>query len=152
LKIGVSRLLRKVGGYCLKAEGLMFTDYTEETWALAKLRWKAWWQHELYDRVLVQVIAPRDAPRAEIPPQGIGPVDPHTQWTDIDFMIRRALEEIRGTYYGGEALPCFWHNWSAGPVILMLLFGHFVLKERLNPLGWTASALGLTGIVCLSLP
>jgi len=40
----------------------------------------------------------------------------------------------------------------ASPVILMLLFGHFVLKERLNPLGWTASALGLVGIVCLSLP
>lgn len=40
----------------------------------------------------------------------------------------------------------------AAPVILMLLIGHFVMKERLNPLGWTASALGLAGIVCLSLP
>jgi len=40
----------------------------------------------------------------------------------------------------------------AGPVILMLLFGHFVLKERLNPVGWTASALGLASIVFLSLP
>ena len=39
----------------------------------------------------------------------------------------------------------------AGPVILMLLIGHFVLKERLNPLGWTASALGLAGIMLLSL-
>ena len=39
----------------------------------------------------------------------------------------------------------------AGPVILMLLIGHVILKERLNSLGWTASALGLAGIVCLSL-
>jgi drug/metabolite transporter (DMT)-like permease len=40
----------------------------------------------------------------------------------------------------------------AGPVIIMLLIGHFVLKERLNPLGWTASALGVAGIICLTLP
>lgn len=39
----------------------------------------------------------------------------------------------------------------AGPVILMLLIGHVILKERLNSLGWTASALGLAGVVCLSL-
>ena len=81
-----------------------------EDWPTVKKRWEAWWQGELYDRVLVQVTAPRDgvSPAADLE------VDPETQWTDVDYMIRRASEQIRTTYYGGEALPAFWHSWSAG--------------------------------------
>ena len=30
----------------------------------------------------------------------------------------------------------------AGPVLLMLLVSHFLLKERLRPLGWSACGLG----------
>ena len=39
----------------------------------------------------------------------------------------------------------------AGPAVLMLLIGHFLLKERLSPAGWMASLLGVAGIVLLSL-
>lgn len=39
----------------------------------------------------------------------------------------------------------------AGPVVLMLLIGHFLLHERLNPAGWAASLLGLCGLILLSM-
>ncbi|MCE9616030.1 MAG: EamA family transporter [Lentisphaerae bacterium] len=39
----------------------------------------------------------------------------------------------------------------AGPAVLMLLIGHALLKERLSPMGWTASVLGVAGLVLLSL-
>jgi hypothetical protein len=29
------------------------------------------------------------------------------------------LQEIRTTFYGGEALPLFFHNWSAGNALVM---------------------------------
>ena len=38
----------------------------------------------------------------------------------------------------------------AGPVVLMLLIGHFVLKERLDAMGWLAGALGVAGLVLLT--
>ena len=80
-----------------------------EDWPGVKKRWEAWWQGELYDRVLIRVTAPRD---------GVTPVweqvDPVTQWTDAGYMVRRTLEELRTTYYGGEALPWCWNPISAG--------------------------------------
>jgi len=39
----------------------------------------------------------------------------------------------------------------AGPVVIMLLVGHFLLHERLSAAGWAASVTGLAGIVLLSL-
>jgi len=39
---------------------------------------------------------------------------------------------------------------TAGPVVLMLLIGHFFLNERMNRAGWTASALGVIGIIALA--
>ena len=92
-----------------------------EDWATVKKRWEAWWQREIYDRVPVQVTAPRDG----IPPFESEEVDPKTQWTDVDFMIRRMSEQIRTTYYGGEALPYLRHAWSAGHSLYFGCEPHF---------------------------
>ena len=48
-----------------------------------------------------------------------GAVTPDIPWTDIEYMIWRMEEAIRTTYYGGEALPVFWHNWSVGHALVM---------------------------------
>ena len=99
----------------------MAIDQIVEDWPTIKKRWEAWWQCELYDRVLLQVTAPR---------QGVAPrPDPEvaleTQWTDVNYMIRRTLEGIRTTYYGGEALPMFSHSWSAGHALYFGCKPHF---------------------------
>ena len=39
---------------------------------------------------------------------------------------------------------------TAVPAVLMLLIGHFFLNERMNRAGWTASALGVIGIIALA--
>ena len=80
-----------------------------------KKRYKAWWANELYDRVLVQATAPRD----KVKPIPVEPSSPKVKWTDINYMIRKNLEGIRTTYYGGESLPLFSHNWSCGHELLL---------------------------------
>lgn len=104
------------------AKGMRMSIYDiKEDWDKEKRRWEAWWNHEMYDRVPIQVTAPK----AGVKPEPVEPVDFKQQWTDIDFMIRRTLEEVRCRYYGGEALPCFWHNWSAGHALLFGCEPHF---------------------------
>jgi 5-methyltetrahydrofolate--homocysteine methyltransferase len=92
-----------------------------EDWSRVKQRWEAWWNCELVDRPLVCVTAPR----AVEPSRENLAVDPRTQWTDVEFMIRRTREMIRTTWYGGEALPIFWHGWSAGHALLFGCEPHF---------------------------
>lgn len=93
----------------------------KEDWDKEKQRWDAWWNHAMYDRVLIQVTAPKEG----ITAAPVEPVDLKQQWTDIDFMIRRTVEATRTTYYGGESLPCFWHGWSNGHAMLLGCAPHF---------------------------
>ena len=92
-----------------------------EDWGIVQKRWEAWWAHELYDRVLVQVTAPR----ADVDPRGGSllpddEVDLKAKWTDFDLMIGSQLERIRTTYFGGEAMSLFNAGWAVG---WSLLFG-----------------------------
>ena len=92
-----------------------------DDWPSVKKRWEAWWQSELYDRVLVAVTAPR---QGVVPGQDLE-VDPETQWTDVDYMIGRNLQRVRSTHYGGEALPVFAHNWACGHALPFGCEPHF---------------------------
>jgi len=99
----------------------MSMDKILDDWPMVKERWAAWWEGEMVDRPLLQVFAPKDGATPGEPQD----VDLVAQWTDIDFMIRRTLEQVRTTYYGGESLPVFWHNWSAGHVLYFGCEPHF---------------------------
>ena len=78
-------------------------------WPAVKQRWLAWWAHDLYDRPLLQIRAPWG---------GTAPADAQSGPGDaVDrcgYMVRRAEEDLRCTYYGGEALPLCWNPISAG--------------------------------------
>ena len=76
-----------------------------EDWVTVKQRWQAWWECELYDRAIICVTARLNTPRDDIRPQEQLHVDAETQWTDANYIVRRTLEGIRTTYYGGEAIP-----------------------------------------------
>ncbi|MHB0859442.1 MAG: hypothetical protein ACYC5M_17975 [Anaerolineae bacterium] len=80
-----------------------------DDWTSVKKRWEAWWEREIYDRVLLQVTAPR----AEVTPSDLA-VEGVTRWTNIDYLIRVAEETIRTTHYLGEAVPRCWNPISAG--------------------------------------
>ena len=81
-----------------------------EDWSTVKGRWEAWWDGGLYDGAMVTVTAPRNG----VTPDELPDVDPETQWTDIEYMIQRALRAADSTYYGGGTVPCLWNMWSAG--------------------------------------
>ena len=92
-------------------------DAIKEDWETTKKRYTYWWANEMYDRALVCVTAPKPGAQRGVWPGG--PVDLETQWTNVDYMTWRMLENIRTTYYGGEAVPVFSHNWSVGQALIM---------------------------------
>lgn len=92
-----------------------------QDWDNVKKRWVAWWNQELYDRALVVVGSARDG----VMPQEQQEVDLETYWTDVDGMIRRTLETVRTTYYGGEYLPIFSHLWAVGHAVLFGCKPHY---------------------------
>ena len=92
-----------------------------EDWPRVKERWEAWWEGEMCDRVLLCVTAPRDG----TPPREEPDVAPQTGWTDAEFIARLTLEKVSTTYFGGEALPAFWHGWSVGHALYFGCRPHF---------------------------
>ena len=81
-----------------------------EDWTAVKERWEAWWQREVVDRPVIRVTAPRDGEA----PAEYEQVDPEAKWTNVSTMVRRGLETVRATYYGGEALPICFNGTSVG--------------------------------------
>jgi hypothetical protein len=92
-----------------------------EDWSIVKKRWEAWWDCDMFDRVVTCISAPRDGVQST----AVQEVDPETKWTDVDFMIRRMREEMRSTWNGGEGLPLFYHGWSVGHSLVFGCKPHF---------------------------
>ncbi len=81
-------------------------------------RMEAWWQGAILDRPTVQITAPC-VQRPALPESS------HTshaeRWCDVDYVLRRAEAQMRGTWFGGESMPIF--NPNLGPEILTAAFG-----------------------------
>jgi len=90
----------------------------KEDWETVKTRLTHWWANELYDRAVVLVGARKPDVRPCQWPGGA--VTPEVYWTDTDYNIWRAEEQIRTTYYGGESVPafCLGGGWSVGHALL----------------------------------
>lgn len=88
----------------------------KEDWEAARSRLEAWWQGQVLDRPLIQVTAPRTGERRVAPPR-----DLEQQWLDPDYVVAAAEEQMRLTYYGGEALPIFYPN--LGPDVFAAYLG-----------------------------
>jgi len=107
----------------------MGSEQINEDWERVKKRFEAWWEGGIYDRPLIAVTAPRQrSPQEEIElaaNKAAGPEEVQKQWTDVATMIRRQERILQSTYFGGEALPLFWHNWSAGHSLYFGCHPHF---------------------------
>ena len=64
-------------------------------------RHEAWWQHQVIDRPVVMVTAPK-APRTPVRPV---PEKAFAWFTDPDWVAARIEEDVANTYYAGDALP-----------------------------------------------
>lgn len=89
-------------------------------WERTKTRLTHWWASELYDRAVLLVTAPKAGAQPTAPWPG-GVVTPEVYWADTAYNIWRTEEQIRTTYFGGEALPVFYHGggWSVGHALLL---------------------------------
>lgn len=78
----------------------IYKQDTEE----CKRRVEAWWHHEIVDRAVVQVRAPRTQRRAAIVPD-MGTRDVEAWFTDPDLVVPRLKQQLADTCLGGEAFP-----------------------------------------------
>ncbi|MDP6779578.1 MAG: hypothetical protein QGI83_22680 [Candidatus Latescibacteria bacterium] len=92
-----------------------------EDWRIVKKRWEAWWDCDIFDRVVTCISAPRDGVESTAAREA----DPKTRWTDVDYLIRSMHDQIRNTWYGGEGLPLFYHGWSVGHSLMFGCKPHF---------------------------
>ena len=99
--------------------GQLKIELIKEDWETTKTRLTHWWANELYDRAVLIVTAPKADVQPARPWPG-GEVTPEVYWADTDYNIWRTEEQIRSTYYGGEAVPAFCHGsgWSVGHALL----------------------------------
>jgi len=72
-------------------------------WAEAKERICAFWKGESIGRPFLCITAPTGERKRLDPPPTY-----REKVLDIDFRLRDYEEELKTTYYGGEAVPCFW--------------------------------------------
>jgi len=72
----------------------------KENWSEARERYRAFWQHEVVDRVCIGVSVPREN-------QTLLPESPDIveQQVGLPLHIERLNVEFQNTYFGGEALP-----------------------------------------------
>lgn len=92
----------------------------KEDWGEVKKRWTAWWNCEMYDRPLILISTPKKKP--VLPPEieafRYDEDNLIRKWTDTEYMSNRTLHQFYNTYYGGESVPVFNHNWSVGHALV----------------------------------
>jgi len=102
---------------------LLYKEDTEE----AQERLQAFWANACIDRPAIAVTAPREKP---LPGPPAPPIPMHTpegvNWEfcnklDPEYRMAASDARMRATFFGGEAMPCFWTD--TGPGCLMTLFG-----------------------------
>lgn len=94
--------------------------YYQQGWGKIKERFKAWWNQEILDRVLIQVIAPQESCNmryesyyGEYPTYKI-----IKNWANKgynhEYLLEKTESQIASTYYGGDAVPFFLVNLGPG--------------------------------------
>lgn len=86
----------------------MTTVYKEDI-VESQRRVDAWWNHEIIDRAVVQVRAPRETPSTE-PGEllDMTPEDVEQWFLDPEMVIPRLKKQLADTYFGGEAFPVMY--------------------------------------------
>jgi len=98
--------------------------YYQQGWGKIKERFKAWWNQEILDRVLIQAIAPRKSCNmswwtkygssfGEYPIYKMIKNWANKGYND-EYLLERTESQIASTYYGGDAVPFFLVNLGPG--------------------------------------
>ena len=95
--------------------------YYQQGWGKIKERFKAWWNQELLDRVLIQAIAPRESCNTSKYESSCGEYPFYNtikNWANKgynhEYLLEKTENQIASTYYGGDAVPFFSINLGPG--------------------------------------
>ncbi len=95
----------------------------EEDWKRTRERFKAWWEQEIVDRVLIQVVAPKksceETKHRSYYYYGIFvSYDIIHKWADKgydhEYLLEKVERQAASTYYGGDIIPFFRLNLGPG--------------------------------------
>ena len=78
-----------------------------EDWDAARRRIEAWYQREVVETCAIWVQGRRRSTVRKVVPAPEALVD---RWTNIDYLLRKAEERMRCTFYGGEGFPLVLRN------------------------------------------
>ncbi len=70
--------------------------------AYLREKWLEFWTMENHDRPLMCIYAPK---AGAVPAPVPAPQRLEDRWTDMDYIIARGRENMKNTFYGGEAFP-----------------------------------------------
>ena len=104
-------------------------------WDKTKKRFEAFWQGEIIDRCMVSVIAPKKGVRRISRPYPTSREDQLAHWFDGEVVLKRSLEEIESTYFGGDAMPRIWVNAGSAGHAGFFKGSHFDLTSNTLWLG-----------------
>jgi len=74
---------------------------------MIKQRFDAFWDHEVIDRPLIRITAPK-AKRSKM--NLAKPERMEDRWTNIEYVVRKALINLEGTLFLGDAVPFYMPN------------------------------------------
>lgn len=73
--------------------------------AEAQQRVEAWWNHDIIDRVVIQIPAPGKKIAEQNTPDDVNPVAVEDWFLDPAQVIPRQKQQLSATFFGGEAFP-----------------------------------------------
>jgi hypothetical protein len=100
--------------------------YYMEDWEKTKERFRAWWQQEIVDRIMIQAYAPRKKVSGEkhFSESWWCSFSAVKRWAESGFEMEPLLTEmekrIKGMYFGGDAIPRFFVNLGPGSIAAYL--------------------------------
>lgn len=101
----------------------MYKEDIEES----KRRIEAWWNHEIIDRAVLLVTAPRKQASADEsktePPRETGGDAVERGFTDPEVVIPRSRDKLANTYFGGESFPVMYPVYGGMVAILANYLG-----------------------------
>lgn len=94
--------------YLLNGESCGMRSYLDNVeFERIKQRFDAFWNHEVLDRPLIRIIAPKtkrmkiDLPKRERIEE---------RWTDAEYVVKKADLELENTFFLGDAIPFYMPN------------------------------------------
>jgi hypothetical protein len=105
-------------------------------WYKTKERLSAWWEHEIMDRCVIGVTAPRVGIGPALPPKL--PEKMEDRWLDFSYLHDLNEYHMSRTFYGGEAFPVWNPGYPGWDLYAVYLGAGVDLKEDT---GWVSAVI-----------